>query len=331
MKMHIPDEVIDWLLEDHVWLQYRTRLDLLNKSEDDKEVVDIKESLLDDPQICELVNMFQKWPGDALRRHNDAKHLIHKLVFVADLGLTKDTLSINNVAKEILNQQSEEGQFQTLLHIHERYGGSGRDELNWMLCDSPLLLYFLIKVGYGDNEQIKRASIHLKSLIRENGWPCASSNTFKGFRGPGRKADPCPYATLISLRALAQLNDKKDENVLKQGTESLLNLWENRKTKKAYLFGMGTDFKKLKAPLIWYDLLHVSEVLSQFEWVHKDSRFQEMIELLKSKIDDEGKCSAESVWRAWKDWDFGQKREPSKWITFLVYRILKRINSQKGK
>jgi hypothetical protein len=33
----------------------------------------------------------------------------------------------------------------------------------------------------------------------------------------------------------------------------------------------------------------------------------------------------ESVWQAWQDWEFGQKREPSRWVTFLVLRINKRL------
>ena len=322
----MKDDIVEWLLQGPKWLQFRTRIDLLKQNEDNKEVVNVKRKMLDDTLLHDLITGIQLWPGDALKRHNDAKHLLHKLVFIADLGITKKVKAIESVSKKILDQQSEEGQFQTLLHIPERYGGSGRDELSWMLCDSPLLIYFLAKVGYTEHKQINEAALHLSSFIRENGWSCDSSSIFSGFRGPGRKDDPCPYATLISLRALAQVNKWKNSKILRQGTEALLNLWENRKTKKAYLFGMGTDFKKLKAPLIWYDILHVTEVLSHFNWVHKDSRFLEMIDLLKSKIDAEGKCSAESVWRAWNEWDFGQKREPSRWITFLVYRILKRLN-----
>ena len=29
------------------------------------------------------------------------------------------------------------------------------------------------------------------------------------------------------------------------------------------MFYMGTDFSKLKVPLVWYDLLHVLEVITQ--------------------------------------------------------------------
>lgn len=50
-----------------------------------------------------------------------------------------------------------------------------------------------------------------------------------------------------------------------------------------------------------------------------------MVMIITTKMDINGFYTVESVWQAWKDWDFGQKKEPSMWITFLVYRILKRI------
>ena len=88
---------------------------------------------------------------------------------------------------------------------------------------------------------------------------------------------------------------------------------------------MGNDFRKLKAPLIWYDLLHLTEVLSQFEWIYNDPRFLEMINLLSTKADENNRYTADSVWMAWKEWEFGQKKDPSGWLTFLVLRILKRV------
>ncbi len=88
---------------------------------------------------------------------------------------------------------------------------------------------------------------------------------------------------------------------------------------------MGTDFRKLKAPLVWYDLLHILDVLSRFPWLKKDPRLLEMVDLLKSKADRQGCFTVESMSTAWKDWEFGQKKEPSRWLTFLAWRILKRV------
>ncbi|MGE5584941.1 MAG: hypothetical protein ACM309_05290 [Bacillota bacterium] len=92
------------------------------------------------------------------------------------------------------------------------------------------------------------------------------------------------------------------------------------------MFYMGTDFRKLKAPLVWYDLLHVLDVLSQFPWLVTDARLMDMTTTLKQKADPHGRFSAESIWTPWKAWEFGQKKEPSRWITVLAWRIIGRIN-----
>jgi hypothetical protein len=87
---------------------------------------------------------------------------------------------------------------------------------------------------------------------------------------------------------------------------------------------MGTDFRKLKVPFVWYDLLHVLDVLTQFPWLLHDPRLQEMAGLLADKADAGGRFTLESAWQAWGAWEFGQKRAPSRWLTLLAHRILRR-------
>ncbi|TRO47822.1 hypothetical protein E2P60_02295 [Candidatus Bathyarchaeota archaeon] len=128
------------------------------------------------------------------------------------------------------------------------------------------------------------------------------------------------------LKMLAQFDVWRNSNEAHVGTECLLDLWKRSKKLHPYMFYMGTDFRKIKAPFIWYDILHVLDVLSQFHWTRTDSRLIEMSETVKQKANKEGKYTPESVWRAWKDWDFGQKKQPSRWLTFLVLNIFKRLN-----
>jgi hypothetical protein len=90
---------------------------------------------------------------------------------------------------------------------------------------------------------------------------------------------------------------------------------------------MGTDFAKLKAPLMWYDILHVTDVLTPFEWLRTDKRLREMVAVVESKADDQGRFTPESIWQAWREWDFGQKREPSSWLTLIARRTLMRMRS----
>ena len=76
---------------------------------------------------------------------------------------------------------------------------------------------------------------------------------------------------------------------------------------------------------MWYDILHVADVLSHFDFVKDDDRFKEMVDTIVSKQDAEGRFTPESIWMAFKGWDFGQKKVPSHWMTFLVAKILKRL------
>ena len=128
------------------------------------------------------------------------------------------------------------------------------------------------------------------------------------------------------LKMLVQFDEWKDGEEVHVGVECLLDLWMRSKEVHPYMFYMGTDFRKIKAPFVWYDILHVLDVLSQFAWLNDDSRLQKMVDLLRLKANDEGKYVPESVWTAWKGWDFAQKKEPSRWLTFLATRIFKRLS-----
>lgn len=273
-----------------------------------------------------LLSELSEWPGPSLKRHNDAGHLLHKLVFISDIGMRAGDPGINEIVRNIIGQTSKDGAFQVIANISPQYGGSGKDELSWMLCDSPSILYSVVKLGMREDFIFQAAAQHLASLSANNGWPCTVSPNLGKFRGPGRKTDPCPYATLISLKALSQIPEWRGSEVCIRGAESLLQLWEQRKERRPYLFAMGTDFAKLKAPMVWYDILHVLEVLTQFRPIRKDRRLLEMVDIMKAKSDHGGRFTAESVWKAWSNWEFGQKKTPSFWLTLHAYRMLERMS-----
>jgi hypothetical protein len=320
------DKPTDWLLGGPSWIEYRTRVDLLDQPEDSSEVQQIRNAMLAHPQVIKLMEELADWPGPILKSHKSAGHILHKLVFVADLGFRQDDERITQVINRIFTRQSAEGPFQILVNINPKYGGTGKDQFVWMLCDAPLVLYALTKFGLGAQEEIRKAADHLIGLVRENGWPCTVAPELGKFRGPGRKTDPCPYANLVMLKLLANFPELQDSQSVITGVETLLSLWEQRRERRPYLFAMGSDFAKLKAPLIWYDILHVTDVLTQIPRAREDSRLSEMVALVQSKAGEDGRFTSESVWRDWKDWDFGQKREPSMWTTLIAHRILKRVN-----
>ena len=318
---------IDWLLEGEPWIEYRTRIDLLGQSEQDSQVMSARKSMLANAQVRNLLTELSEWPGKVISSHKSASQPFHKLTFMADLGLEVDDPGVDTIVARILNHQSVEGPFQLPMNIPTHYGGTGENQWAWALCDAPLIVYALVKFGLRNEPPVKLAIEYLAGLLRDNGWPCAVSKELGKFRGPGRKDDPCPFANLAMLKALSEIEEWRDSPACHVGTDTLLTLWSESATQHPYMFYMGTDFRKLKVPFVWYDILHVLDILSRFSWLKEDARLLDMLEILKSKADRQGRFTLESIWTAWKDWEFGQKREPSRWLTLLSWRIIVRLET----
>ena len=319
-------DMIEWLLDGEPFVEYRTRVDLLGQLENEPEVINAKKKTIEDHKIQLLLKELKNWPGTVLSSHKSASQPFHKLSFIADIGLRKDDPNINEIVEKIFEHKSDEGPFQLPMNIPDHFGGSGSNEWAWTWCDASIIIYSLAKFGLGEEKQVQKAVKYLVGLIHENGWRCVVSKELGKFRGPGRKEDPCPYANLAMVKMLSQFDAWKSGEEVHVGAECLLSLWKRSLELHPYMFYMGTDFRKIKAPFVWYDILHVLDVLSQFDWLRTDSRLIEMSEIVKSKADNEGKYTPESEWKAWKDWDFGQKKQPSRWLTFLAIRALNRLN-----
>ena len=319
---------IDWLLEGEPWIAYRTRRDLLGQSEKDPQIRSARKSMLADPKVQKLVLELTNWPGTVISSHKSAGQPFHKLTFLADLGLSSRDPGIDILVARIMDHQSPEGPFQLPINIGTGYGGSGQDQWGWALCDAPLIVYALIKFGLGKDPGVRKAIDYLARLIRDNGWPCAVSKELGNFRGPGRKDDPCPYANLAMLKCLSVDGDLRDSLACRIAAETLLSLWSESMTRHPYIFYMGTDFRKLKVPFVWYDLMHVLEILSRFPWLREDPRLLDMLGIMKSKMNQDGQFSLESVWTAWKEWEFGQKKIPSRWLTLSAWRVIYRIENR---
>ncbi len=323
-------EALDWLMAGPAWVRYRCILDLLDFDDAEAQVEAARVEMLNDPQIRALIADLAKWETTLLKRHNDAVHPIHKLVFLADLGLTDQDAGIGKIFSTIINHRSADGPFQVLSNYPTVFGGSGKDEWLWCLCDAPSILYALQKMGLKDDPQVVSAVNDLAELSRANGWPCKADSRLPKFKGPGKSSDSCPYANLLMLKMLAVRSNPTDWPRVQAGLDSALQLWESSRDQHPFLFKMGNDFRKLKVPFIWYDILHFAEVISLYSQYRQDQRFLEILSILESKQDDTGRFTSESIWTKWSGWEFCQKREPSRWVTLCVLRIFKRAGCEPG-
>jgi hypothetical protein len=307
-------EVINWLLEGEPWVRYRTMVDLLGKSEEDKKVLALKKPIAGHKLVKDIFSEQSDagWWTDQKNMYRYAgSRTLWQIQVLADFGFRATNPGIARGCEFIAGFQFPFGGFKC--HAEEKK--------HPMDCATGLALETLMKVGFPRREVLERGYDWLISRQRlDGGW----IHSIRAQVGKSHEKDfSCPWASLCMTCALAEHPDLQKNEVSRRAVEFLLGCWERKGRTKG--FGIGTEWRKLRYPFTGYRLFKFADCLSRFEFALKDQRIGEICDLLISKQDENGRFRADSVHKAWADFDFGQKESPSRWITFLVLRIKRRL------
>lgn len=328
----IPEATLERLLSAEPWTAYSAHARLGGPG-GEARAEELRKASVASPLVRGLVDELGDWPGKSLASHKSAEQLFHKLSLAAELGLRRGDPGANAIAAKAMKHRSAEGPFGQFMNMDaarssvngSARGGSGENLWTWALCDAPVVLRALARMGWADAPGFAESVDYLAGLERaEGGWPCAVSKSLGSFRGPGKKGDPCPYATLVMLELLLDLPERRADPAIGRAADCLLGLWERSREDHPYIFYMGTDFRKLKAPLIWYDLAHVLEALTKVPGLEKDKRLSDMLDVLEAKAQPDLLFTPESAYQTWKAYDFGQKKESSPYLSAIALGILAR-------
>ncbi|NPV00424.1 MAG: hypothetical protein HPY53_03480 [Brevinematales bacterium] len=313
--MLIPQSTKDWLTSSPIpYVRYNSAL-LFGGTPDPA-------LLGQDDFIAENIAAVQKWNESPIERHDKSDLPLHRLALLADLGVTKDFPGMAEIIDIVLAHVSPDGIPLVLMRIPPAFGGTGEQAYDWVMTNFPTVLYALLKMGVRNNVTA-RAMAKLIELTDVDGYRCVGS--IPKFRGPGSKTSICPYANLIALKAMGEDSSAMESPAAKLAAETLLRLWVERGQKKYFLFGIGTDFQKLKFPFVWYNILHMLEAFGNYPAYREDKRVREMADIVLSKADTEMRFTPESVYMAYKGRDFADKKQPSPTLTLYTLRILMRL------
>jgi hypothetical protein len=300
----LDKEVLDWLLEGPLWLRYAVELQLLDKKPDASPV-------LRDNSIVEIIDRLRDGNVGIPALKSGKVHYTHTgktywdLFFLADVGLTVADLGLEAEAEEIFGFQQRNGAFVIPPNVQDNY-----------YCMSAILISSLAKMGYRDDSRVKAYIRNaMNSQMSGGGWDC-----YGDYGMPD--TDSCPMDDLNLLMLLGQYESYRESHRLNGAIDLLLRHWEERP--HLYGFGVGKRFKSLQYPAVKYGVLRVIDVLSLFPYAVNSRSFQSMLDFIKSKAVG-GRYRAETADEAYAGFDFAQTVEPSRWLTFLINRVEKRV------
>ena len=310
--------MVEWLLAGEPWVVYRALIDLLDKDEKDKAVTTAEMAITEHPlvkKIFEGLNEDGYWgrPKDIHTWWPRKDTTFWILPVLADFGLTVEDKKIARACEYVFTAQLPSG-------------GFGWDPPTKPGdCHSSIIIESLAKLDLLQDSRLQRAYQWLIKRQRlDGGFWCKDTGQIGG---PREREPSCAFSTMFVLGALAQNPKLRNSETAKKGVDFLFQCWENRgKIKYAgHDSQIETGWEKLKYPFTDYKILKFLDVLSQFEYAKKRLLETEMIDLLLSRRDEGGRYTPESIHEVWSDFDFGQKERPSRWITILALRIVKRI------
>ncbi len=315
------DKNTNWLLNSTPYTRYRTLTDLMEYNRDDQMVRVARLNILQDSGVKNLLNELLPWFDKSSKQYDDAAMPHYKLRMLADFGLTVSDPGIAEIVEEI-KKHRRDGMFAIRQYLPDRQIAKSEEWLAFP-CDSTLLTYTLLALKVDDEELSYTIDRLKKHWIVTDGWFC---NLFFVNSQYKKLRIGCPMAGLMTLEVFSELTNFQQSEIVRNAFEPL-KVHRDMGT-SLYFFGRSKRFWSFKYPFVWYNAFYMADVLSRFEIFKKDPLFTEIIDWIENSFDNKGKIMATSMFRTYNDWEFANKKNPSPWLTFLAYRILKRYYSQ---
>jgi hypothetical protein len=308
----LQESVRQWLLHSNPWTAFNFKRDagLFHDTESAREG---RLAIAQHPLVAGMLDECREYFPIVATRHDDPKLSHYKLRLLVDFGLTQED-GLSGIVEQVL-AHNKDGLFAIRQQIPVR--GADEGEWNALPCDNPVILYTLLKLG------LKHASIDRQvDLLKQrwsdrSGWFCHLSFVESQFK---REGSGCPMAALQALEVFRLTDGDVVNGYIENAFHALRYHYESRRS--LYYFGRGKRFFTFKYPFVWYNAFYVADVVSRFRAFQDEPLVLQLMDWIRAGSDASGRYTPTSIFMPYKHFDFGNKREPSPWITYCAYRIL---------
>jgi hypothetical protein len=318
----------DWLLEeDNPSVRYFALRDILDKKEDDPEVMKARADIMAFGPVPAILNAQDPagfWVDP--RRFYTAKYngTVWTLIILAEFGADSRDDRVRKACEFILDhsQDLESGGFSMATAV--KTGGGRHSEV--IPCLTGNMFFSLIRLGYLNDPRVQQGVDWMTRYQRfddgdgdPQGWPYDKYEMCWG-------KHTCHMGVVKALKALAEIPVERRSGEVKKtieaGAEYLL---VHHIYKQSHNLSRVSKpgWKKFGFPLMYQtDVLEILGILTSL--VYRDERMHEAIDLLVSKQDARGRWKLESTFNGRFQVDIEEIGKVSKWITLNALKVLKR-------
>lgn len=335
---------LDWLLEEsNPSIRYFALRDLMDKNESDLDVRSAREAIPKSRVVMKILakqNSKGYWEESANPYHPKYKSSYWQIMVLGQLGMDKTDERVRKACEHVFKFQLGEGGFSSysLKRALKEYGtlsekgkklpspdewSSAKVFEHQYSCLTGNMAAALIRIEYSDDVRVKKALEWLvKVQNKDGGWLCPY------WRAHIRDTHGCFYGTICPLEAFSEFPKKKLTGEMKRaverGAEFLLKHRLFKADHHKYRI-INQSWLKLGFPWFYaYNILRGLDVLTKLGYV-TDKRLRDAIQVLLDKGQSDGRWILESTPTGRMQANIEAKGKPSKWITLIALRVLKRL------
>ena len=330
-KSFLKKDPVKWLLEtNNPSVRYFTLLDILEKPEQDKEVVEARENIMKVgivPKILTKQESGGYWDEPERFYVSKYKGTVWQLIILAELmadGKNKQVIK----AKEFIMENSRDFESNGYAYHSGSTGGGRHSEV--IPCLTGNMVWSLIRLGSLEDERVqdgikwinKYQRFDDQIAVRPKGWPYDRFQMCYG-------KHTCHMGVVKALKALTEIPEKQrsseTNNTIEKGVDYIL---------KHHIYKRSHDLKKVSKPgwlrfgfplMYQTDILEILGILTKLGY--KDKRMQDAVDKVVSRQDNSGRWELKSTFNGRFQTNIEVKGKPSKWITLNALRVLKNYYS----
>jgi len=344
----LKESPIDWLLEEtNPSVCYFTLRDIFGKSENDPRVTVAKQVIPESPLVKKILqkqNPEGYWEEPASPYHPKYKSSYWQIMTLGQLGIDRNDERVKKACERIFQFQLEGGGFSsyTLKEALKEYNllrekGKKLPSLRqWASslvfehqysCLTGNMTAALIRIGYANDPRVEKALEWLvKIQNKDGGWLCPY------WKAHVKDKHGCFYGTICPFEAFSEVKKenltKEMKETIEKGAEFLLMHRLFKADHHSYKV-INQSWSKLSFPWFYgYNILRGLDVLTKLGYV-KDERLNDAVEILLQKRQSNGTWILESAPIGRMQTNIEAKGKPSKWITLIALRVLKRLGKER--
>jgi len=337
--------LVGWLLEwENPSVRYFTLKDLLDRKQDDPELQAAKAAI---PTSKVITKIFSKqksqryWEEPANPYLPKYKSSYWQIMTLNQLGMDISGERLRNACEHVFQFQLDEGGFssytpKSALEEYEWLRKKGKKlspPNEWVSslvfehqysCLTGNMAAALIRIGYLNDPRVRKALEWLvKIQNKDGGWLCPY------WQAHAKETHGCFYGTICPLEAFSEAPrknlTKEMEQAIERGAEFLLMHHLFKADHHNYKV-IKQSWLKLGFPWFYgYNILRGLDILTKLGYI-EDERLDDAVQVLLQKRGQDGKWILESTPKNKMQANVETVGKPSKWITLITLRALKRLH-----